>query len=237
MDNVLSGINAIAGVIGSAAFDSNDACVAHRVPPPYEPILITQVMRELRAALGILSYLDDSSSSWGMFVVGYDDGYVIVRPVDESTTILVLASLSLNLSMLGIGFNVASLKIAQDRGGGTPAAVGSTSNSQPVRAGSQPVIPRGSSVSLLSQSGDDTVAPPNAVGPDVMNALLKSFAKQIGPFAKVILREELTKMGVTASTLVRAQYEDLVGMLVRRLPDSGKRKEFMADVANLPSRR
>jgi len=233
MDNVLSGINAIAGVIGSAAFDSDDACVAHRVPPPYEPILVTQVMRELRSALGILSYLDDSSPAWGMFVVGYDDGYVIIRPVDDSTTILVLASLSLNLSMLGIGFNVASLKLAQDRGG-PPSAIGSSS--QPVRPGSQQTLPRGS-MSMLSQSGDETVVPPNAVGPDVMNALLRCFARQIGPFAKVILREELTKMGATASTLVRAQYEDLVGMLVRRLPDSGKRKEFMADVANLPSRR
>jgi hypothetical protein len=194
---------------------------------------MTQVMRELRSALGVLSYLDDSSSAWGMFVVGYEEGYVIIRPIDETTTILVLASLTLNLAMLGIGFNVASLKLAQDRSG-QHAAMGSTSQSG--RLGSQPAAPRGST-SLLSQSGGDAAPPPNAVGPDVMNALLKLFAKQIGPFAKVILKEELTKIGATASTLVRSQYEDLVGMLVRRLPDSGKRKEFMTDVANLTSRR
>jgi len=235
MDNVLLGINAIPGVIGSAAFDSDDACLAHQVPAPYEQILMTQVMRELRSALGVLSYLDDSSSAWGMFVVGYEEGYIIIRPVDETTTILVLASLTLNLAMLGIGFNVASLKLAQERTGGQhAAAIGSTSQSG--RLGSQSVAPRGST-SLLSQSGGDTAPPPNAVGPDVMNALLKLFAKQIGPFAKVILKEELTKIGATASTLVRSQYEDLVGMLVRRLPDSGKRKEFMTDVANLTSRR
>jgi len=212
MDNVLSGINAIAGVIGSAAFDSTDACVAHRMPAPYEPILVTHVMRELRSVLGILRYLDDSSPAWGMLVVGYDQGYVVLRPVDDRTTILVLASLSLNLSMLGIGFSVASLKLAEDRSS-EPSAVGS------------------------NRGDDDTAPPTHAVGPDVMDALLKSLSKQIGPFARVILKEELTKMGASASTLVRSQYEDLVGMLARRLADPGERHEFMTDVAKLASRR
>src|SRR5262245_2431378 len=128
-NEILAGINEIAGVIGSAIFDSEDNCIAALCPPPFEPILLTQVMAELRAALNYLNYLDDASP-WDLFTVGYDNGYVVLRKV-EDLSILALASQNLNSAMLGIGFNVAALKLQK-----RPAsAMGPVSSSSAVRSG------------------------------------------------------------------------------------------------------
>jgi len=64
-----------------------------------------------------------------------------------------------------------------------------------------------------------------------MDSLQKAFAKHIGPFAKVVLNEELTKMGAAATTLGHAQYDELVKALGNRLPDVMKRREFMAEAS------
>jgi predicted regulator of Ras-like GTPase activity (Roadblock/LC7/MglB family) len=88
------------------------------------------------------------------------------------------------------------------------------------------------------ESSDSGVsARPDSVGPYVMDGLLKALARHIGPFAKLILKEELHKLGATAATLGFAQYEDFVGMLAGRLQDPAKRREFVEEAERLPHRR
>jgi predicted regulator of Ras-like GTPase activity (Roadblock/LC7/MglB family) len=78
---------------------------------------------------------------------------------------------------------------------------------------------------------------PDGVGPHVMDGLLKALARHIGPFAKLILKEELHKLGATAATLGFGQYEDFVGMLAGRLQDPAKRREFIEEAERLPHKR
>jgi hypothetical protein len=78
---------------------------------------------------------------------------------------------------------------------------------------------------------------PDGVGPQVMDGLLKALARHIGPFAKLILKEELHKLGATAATLGFGQYEDFVGMLAGRLQDPSKRREFVQEAERLPHKR
>ena len=70
-----------------------------------------------------------------------------------------------------------------------------------------------------SMSMDSGLAPrvPAAVGAQVMEGLLKALARHIGPFAKLILKEELHKLGATAATLGFSQYlrSDNLGNLLR----------------------
>ncbi len=78
--------------------------------------------------------------------------------------------------------------------------------------------------------------PPNALGPAVMMELTKALARHLGPIAKVVLKEELKKLGVTAHTVARPQFEDLVHLLTRRIPDPNSHKEFAATVSKLVTR-
>src|SRR6185503_15148366 len=102
MQPILMSLNQIPGVIGSMIFNAQDSSVAHVLPPRYEPHLMTQVLGELRSALQLMS----AWSSMDMLIVGYDDGQVILRRVDDMT-ILVLAAQNLNMMKLGIAFLTA----------------------------------------------------------------------------------------------------------------------------------
>ncbi len=297
MSNALTGLNQIPGVVGSAIFNAQDECVVHMMPPPFEPMLLGSVMVELRNALNVLTYLDDSST-WGAIVIRYDSGYLVVRQIHRMT-VMVIAQPSLNPAMLSVGFNVAALKLekeglppaplpppplppprserasSQMHGlgtqqmpipappqaaplpppsyrsappGGMPAgqSSGSVSVSQ---SGGLPGIqavsqssPRLAASSMTggfrthdSQDTNPQIA--DAVGKNILDGLLKALARHIGPFAKLIMKEELTKLGLTPATLGFAQYEDFVSLLSRRVQDPAKRREFITEAEALPNRR
>ncbi len=233
MNEYLTGINDVAGVVGSAVFDAANQCVAHAAPSPYEPILLSQVMEELRSSIDYLNYIDDGSP-WETLIVNFEGGIVYLRKVDDMS-ILVLAQPTLNSAMLGVALNVVSLKLQRGQASGPGAAsrsgTGMASGTGAPRSSTGMISQSGMGSSpSLSMSGSGQVAGPNAVGHEMMNLLLKCLAKQIGPIAKIALKEELGKMGVTAHTIERGQFNDLVLTLLARIPDPDKRKEFLDEM-------
>lgn len=309
MSNALQALNQIPGVIGSVIFNQQDECVVSMMPPPYEPMLLSQVMQELRNALNVLNYLADSAS-WGAIVIRFDAGYLVVRNVN-GMTVMVIAQPTLNPAMLSVGFNVAALKLQQEQaqpqqfapqslplaapppppqaygraptsgGQSNPQAATMMMQNQPTSPPPLPPLPpshhqqhshqapppppqmtlsgtqsqpinlshSGPHLASASMSGSgqsmrgDSVDPggmggvPDAVGKAVIDGLLRALARQIGPFAKLIMKEELTKLGVTGATLGFSQYEDFINMLSRRLQDPAKRREFMTEAEALPGKR
>jgi hypothetical protein len=304
----LVGLNQIPGVLGSAIFNAQDECVVSMMPPPYEPMLLGQVMTELRNALNVLTYLDEAST-WGAIVIRYRQGYVVVRQI-QRMTVMVIAQPTLNPAMLSVGFNVAALKLEKE--GVPPAPLPPPplppppprtsgphmaqpqqmpQGNHPSLSGQMPIpappplpappqpynstpptgLPSGSASSSsnlsISQSGgipgiaavsqssprlasasmsggfrshesqDTAVSIPDAVGKNIMDGLLRALARHIGPFAKLIMKEELTKLGVTPTTLGFSQYEDFVSLLSRRVQDPVKRREFLTEAEALPSKR
>jgi predicted regulator of Ras-like GTPase activity (Roadblock/LC7/MglB family) len=214
MQPILMSLNEIPGVIGSMMFNAQDSYVAHLLPPRYQPYQMAQVLNELRSTAQMLS----SWTSLDMLVVGYEDGSVILRRVDDMT-ILVLAAQNLNMMKLGIAFLSAATKL-----GARPIDLQhSTSSTSPTSA----------SVADNTNQPTGNVGAGGAVGTQIIEALQKAFAKHIGPFAKIVLNEELGKMGVGASTVARGQYDELIRALGNRLPDAMKRKDFLAEAAGL----
>jgi predicted regulator of Ras-like GTPase activity (Roadblock/LC7/MglB family) len=131
---------------------------------------------------------------------------------------------------------------------GTPAPTGLSSRDLSIsQSGGIPGIapvsqssPRLASASVSgfrSDSQDTNPALPDAVGKNIMDGLLKALARHIGPFAKLIMKEELTKLGATATTLGFGQYEDFVSLLSRRVQDPAKRREFITEAEALPHKR
>jgi hypothetical protein len=227
MNDILVSLNQINGVIGSAVFGQDNECIAHAIPAPYEPILLSQLLGELKTSLEFLGSVEEGKE-WGSLHLWLDEGCLVLRNV-EKLSVLVVGSPAINLSMLGVGLNVAGLKLSKAQAGGGNAPMGvSRSSSSSVAV---------SSLTPTSASSSGRARVPNAVGSGVVDALLKTFAKQIGPFAKIALKEEMARLGVTPSTLVPAQFEDLVTILAARLTDPAKQKQFVAEArSHLPAR-
>lgn len=131
---------------------------------------------------------------------------------------------------MGIGSAGASSgNVSVSQSGGMPG-IGAVSQSSPRLASA--------SVSgFRSDSQDTNPAVPDAVGKNIMDSLLRALARHIGPFAKLIMKEELTKLGLTPATLGFAQYDDFVSLLSRRVQDPAKRREFITEAEALPHKR
>jgi len=129
--------------------------------------------------------------------------------------------------MGGAGMSSQGFSISQS--GGIPGI--------PPVSQSSPRLATASVTGFRSDSQDTNPAIPDAVGKNIMDGLLKALARHIGPFAKLIMKEELTKLGATATTLGFSQYEDFVSLLSRRVQDPAKRREFITEAEALPNKR
>ncbi len=229
MKDILDKLLAVEGVTACAVFDTSDACVACHGPSAFEPILFGKVMSEFQEALNFFRSIDPGATVQSLFA-RFDEGFVDVRWVDKHS-ILVMGSNTANPAMVTVGMNVAALKLSKslaEPGGGGGMATGSG----PVVTGT-PVgdSSHGRSLSLsVSPHPTNQPIPADAVGLSTVNMMVKSLAKQLGPFAKIIVKEELTKLGATAHTIGRAQFEDLINICAKRVADPGKRREFINEV-------
>ncbi len=213
MSENLSNLCNISGVLGAAIFNEAGHCVDHQLQPPYEPVLVGQALKELMAAFEVCNYLDPSPLETA--VAQMSDGYLAIRKVD-GFAVIVLASSNLNPAMLNVAFNVLALKLKQ--------------------GSAQTAISAGSlSISNSNLSIDQSMAgrPVNAVGARVMRGVVQALAKQVGPFAKVMVKKELKKMGASSSTLDQSMFEDFVQNVSKKIDDPDGRRAFLAQAREL----
>jgi predicted regulator of Ras-like GTPase activity (Roadblock/LC7/MglB family) len=276
MNEILSSINAIQGVIGSVVFSNNGQCLGAVLTPPYEPMLFSQFFTQLKSASDIFSQL--SNNPINVVILRFDAGYLYLRNIKDAI-LGVLTQADANLSMVSVGCNVAVFKlevaIQAPLHSASPQSItpqslsssrGMSSNRFPALGASElntaisnqyAALPKlseshtkfnttpkpgsgtwSTSTMNLSKSGGDSPLsnvdiPPDAVGRPVIEALLKALARQIGPFAKVYVKEALNNMGVSASTVTLSQYNDLVSLLVMRVTEPMRAKAFVAEAATL----
>jgi hypothetical protein len=258
MHDSMQKITSVPGVIGAAVFDESGACLAHALKPPYEAILLTEILLQLRDVYD--NYLALAESAEINSLVGsFEGGYLLIRR-QQTQTLIVLASEAVNLAMLGVSINIAQLKLS--RAGDQPPqpvmALGSQPPPPPPRAFERPPVsssappplppPRGvspgqsvrgparsvadSQVSI-SWSSDDLgqqKPPPDAVGLAVMRHVLKALARRIGAVdARAILDEELRTIGATPATVRAGDFTDIIHSVASRMANTDDREAFIAD--------
>ena len=208
----LSTIVSTAGVNAAAIFDSAGECIASELPPPYEPILLADAMDKLNGAYDFFTAMGDDAAMSALSV-RCDDGYLLLRKVGDLTT-LVLAETKVNVAMLNVALNVLALNMS--RRSKAPSAVGDSQRlSAPPLQGS-----------MWSSPSATSPPPPDAVGKAPIRDLLHMLQRLVGPAAKLVLKQELTKLGVSARTLRQGQWADLIDALGRRIADADKRRAF-----------
>jgi predicted regulator of Ras-like GTPase activity (Roadblock/LC7/MglB family) len=240
MQAMLASLSQIQGVTGAAVFGPTGECILHQMPVPYEPILLNRLFADLRTVLDAFRYMDDSGVT-DSFVCRFDNGNLILRPIGANSVLLITAS-NVNMAMVNVGFKVAALKLERNAEAeraasfNPPAPQPAMPPQARVTVSSVPAAaPTGTSVSALTVSSvvDDAPIPPDAVGARIADDLVKLLAVQVGPFAKVLFKQELKRIGATVQTLTRSQLDDLITLLAPKVPDPTGRNQFIAAAKRL----
>lgn len=208
MSNFLAGLREIPGVLGAALFDATDACVEQALTPPYDAELLLHALLEVRAGLQAAGGLDpvDPVSFWAQG----EGGSIVLRFLGGSIVVVVTGP-AVNPSMLAVGFTVVERRIRGEA-------------SRPPRpAASAPPAPAQRPASTPPPGGQP-------IGAVVVDGLVGLLAKQIGPVARLVVREGLGKVAATADTLDTTRYKDFIRYLTSQISEPERAARFLEDV-------
>lgn len=220
MNEILDVVVRVPGVSGAALCNQQGECVLSQLIPPFEPILIKKIVSEVRGVFQTMRYLDDSEPQF--LVVHFDDVVVAVRQIEE-LTLVAFATSTTSVTMLGVAFNVVNLKIRDhgianfDLAAGTGLLPGRGSQS-----------PRPSGISDSAQP-----AAPDFIGDELVQRLVKALARQLGPAARFVFKQQVKHIGLTVGAITPNNLSTVVEALLQRVTDVAKREAFLSDVRAL----
>jgi len=220
MNEAFASLSKTDGVIGVMVFDEHGSCVANDMPPPYEPILLSEVVRRLSGAFDTFSSLDAGTAS--SFSMDCEEGSVVVRRVEHSW-VVALTHPDVNMSMLNVAMNVVALNLSRTQP--------SSGTLRTARTAADSLVSRASTLHATSSSSGDVEIPPDAVDRVLIQQLVTIYQEYMGPAAKAVVKQQLSALGVTSRTLRRAQFGDLVARLAGKIPTAERQREFGATVA------
>jgi hypothetical protein len=246
MNEILDVLVRVPGVSGAALCNQQGECVLNRLIPPFEPILIKKLVSVVRGVFQMMRYLDDSEPQF--LVLHLDDVVVAIRQIEE-LTLVALATSTANSAMLGVGFNVVHLKILDygianfELATGTGSRPGSGSQSLPrFGGGTPPPVPiaRGEGAAFgggsLGFFDSGQPAAPDFIGDELVQRLVQALARQLGPAARVVFKQQVKHIGLTVGAITPSNLSSVVDALLQRVPDVAKREAFLSDVRALVRR-
>lgn len=250
MDELLARLCEVPGVLGAAIFQ-NQKCLAHRLTPPHEPVLLEEALSQLSRMGDALESLEGMSGNRTLFL-RFQEGQLIVSHVNEAC-LVVLASNKTQAAVLSVGLNVAQLKLERmliQAPSGAPLSmsavpVGASPTPPPLVANyvmpqavtpgfprsDPPPIPALASPSVDSSlnafNSSNSVVGGDSVGMTTIRHLIRVFSEfeEQDPQGKV--RQAIAKLGGSPTHFPKSHYPVLVQELSSQLP-ARLRKDFQA---------
>jgi predicted regulator of Ras-like GTPase activity (Roadblock/LC7/MglB family) len=219
----LANLSKTDGVLGFVVFDDQGACLVNQLPPPFEPILLAEVMRRLSGVFDVFSSLEEGEPS--SFSVDCEEGCLVLKRI-EGQWVVALTRTDVNMSMLNVAMNVVVLNLSRGSGSGTRPAARITES---MTGRSNPSL-------TISSDGDTAAIPADAVERAIVQQILGIYREFLGPAAKIVFKQQLATLGVTSRTLRRGQVGDFVARLAGRIPVAQRQQEFLAAVRKFQDR-
>lgn len=216
--NALAALCKTDGVVGAVVLDELGACVADHLPPPYEPLLFLEMVARVLAVFDLIATLDEGEAE--SLALDCEDGGLVLRRLDRQW-LMVLTRPEINLSLLNVALNVAALNWQRE-------VRGSHSDPNRLAGAIAPTERRAESTPARSESASEN--PVDAVPHAVLRDLLDLYAEYLGPAAKLVFKQQLAALGVTARSLRRAQLSDFVAQLTEYIPRPERKQDFAAAV-------
>lgn len=205
-------------VLAAAIFDESGQCTESHLPPPYDPILIQDMIVKLGEAFDNFSALGHQSPARS-FAASCEAGSVIMRRI-EGSTIVALVEKAGNMVMVNVALNVVGLKLRR----GAEAS----------KSASDHFLSPSASASL-GQSGSFVQAT-NVVPRAALQRLLKLYQHEVGPAAKLLLKRELSGLGLSARALRPERYPAVVRGLALHIQNPELRDTFIRQSLDLVPR-
>jgi predicted regulator of Ras-like GTPase activity (Roadblock/LC7/MglB family) len=234
---ILEKVSAVAGVTGVALIEADGSCSADALQPPYEPVLLGEVAKSLRAAQECYYGIEGLVPAKTM-AVRSSEGHLLVRNLDQRD-IVVICTRSANLALVSVALNVAELKLSAQGRGSTSAApppipsYASQPPHQPVSPASAQQPPAAPPMSWSPTSSGSS----GGVGIKVMRHVRRTLEKYLGAQAQVVLEDELRQRGRTPATLDVDHFADVIRAAARQIPEPERRRQFIGDVLGDKKRR
>ena len=229
----VTGLAKTEGVLGVVIFDDAGNCLMNELPPPYEPILLGEVIKKLSATFDVLSSLEGGDAT--SFSVDSEDGCLVVRRA-EHRWILALASLEANLNLLNVAMNVVALNLSRNGASSGTRPAAPKANTDSLRGMGSVGSMAALSTSHDSSRGMSEEIPPDAVSRSALQRLLAVYTDFLGPAAKPVLKQQLAALGVTSRTLRHSQFSDFLAKLNSKIPTAERQREFLLAVQKLRER-
>ena len=209
MKDVLRSVCMIPGVTGCALFSIAGDCLINRLPEPYEPILVRQILAEVSSVFQVVSCADNGTPE--QCIVALEDGVFVVQQL-AGLPLAVFGTHALDTKKLRVGCNVASMKIKEHK-------VSQSSRSAESR------------YQYSEETADKDGA--TVVSTKRMRSLVAQLTTYVGPAAKTIVKRRCRKLGATTRTLPRALLGALIVQLSTQIADDNQRAQFLTEMYDL----
>jgi predicted regulator of Ras-like GTPase activity (Roadblock/LC7/MglB family) len=211
MEEILMQINTATGAIGSMVCDSRGHLLANVFPSLYDMSMINAVVKVMSENS---SGLEEITGGVKFTDLRYQNGRIIVKPVDGSWLVLLCES-TINLQLLSISLNVAIKKLEKLFEASNTTAPPAMLEKPPASGGSmsaQEFIEKGP----LSEQ---------------LQGMQTALAKYIGPMAKIIFLECVEKW-LQVYQPVKDSLPHFVDIVVNEIDDSTKTAEYRDRVSH-----
>jgi hypothetical protein len=242
LEPILQGLRDVEGVQGAMIVDHTAAVVAHRAHTIYDLTVLQQVARSIANSVDSVQLIQ---SDWDTLTAQFGEGRLLLRNLPTTHTkprryvLAVIADATLNTAFLGVALRVASGKLvaeleaapATSHGTGVPVPIasGSTGRHAPPDQGPAEVAKTGlswSGVSSGSGVGSSDVGVSDSASSTFLTASTKELAVNIGPMAKVLVKEAVRKV-CGERPFSRADGPALIAHLATMIEDPDDRAAFL----------
>ncbi|MEQ1504348.1 MAG: hypothetical protein ABMB14_19060 [Myxococcota bacterium] len=240
----LTGLSGVTGCIGSCLLDRNGTVVAHRLPPPYEPVLVSGALAQIGIAIEMYSSLETSPVA-KVFVARFDDGVLIVRWFDEYVAVA-LGTRTMNTAILMVALNALAMKLAaRPLRTDAPTLSNAPGLSMPglsVAPAMSGIVtapgasPRPPPPALSDPGSSASIVPSGSirfVPVDTVRDLVAALAQSLGPMAASVVKREAQKLGHEARTVPVPRFAELIDACALQISDPAGRRTFTAAARKL----
>lgn len=242
MDTILQGLQELEGVHGAIVVDSGGQLVAHRAHNMYDTHLLQQVSRAIVTAIDAVKL---SQEDWESITANYTEGKLLIRSLASGTNgvafnLALIADGRLNPSFATVAIRVAmnKLKTALRVGPNGNTGVESSAALLPKLGASAqsfsqlkaPLTDVASSGLSWSGFGDPSasgsgIAVADPASSAVLTACTKALAKNVGPMAKLFVKEAVRKV-CPGRPFSKDRLEALLAELAKNIEKPAAAAEF-----------
>lgn len=204
MNQVLSDIKSVGGVVGCFLYDAKAGVAASDVPAVFKPAKLAEVGRSLAKTLKAANLANPGATDLSLY---YEEILVVAREVAKGSVLVVLCDPAMNVNLLSMSINLSMDELVELAGAATASGAPEPRQPEPAKPASAPAPSKAAKKAVLYENG--------------YRELHAALAKVVGPMAAIILADAREKWEAGGGDA-----DALLALLKAEIGDSAKAERF-----------